>query len=184
MEANAIEKGLLVTADPYSKVIDEADRNTALLFGDAAAATLLSRNPTFVAGPFDFGTRGEDSDALHVDPSRKLRMNGRAVFNFSAQEVPRSIARTLEARKLTIQDVDLIILHQGSRFIVETIARRLGVGNKAPFYSGEFGNTVSSSIPIGLATLPVASMKRILVSGFGVGLSWATTILERTHRAC
>ena len=180
MEANCLRRGLLLTADPYSKVIDPADRDTAMLFGDAATATLLTDEPTFAIGRFDIGTDGTQSGALKVTPERKLHMNGRAVFTFCATQVPGSIQRALERNGTTLGEVDVVLLHQGSRYIVDTVAGRLGVCKKAPFLAADYGNTVSSSIPIMLARDVRPEHRRIVISGFGVGLCWATTVLTRT----
>lgn len=181
MESNDIVSGILVTADPYSKVLRDDDRDTALLFGDAAAATLLSRDRRWRIGNFDFGTAGELSHALEVDSQNTLRMKGRAVFSFSATEVPGSIRRALQLNTLEIEDLDKIVLHQGSRFLVETIAKRIGAEDKTPFFASDIGNTVSSSVPIILAENLEASDHRVLISGFGVGLAWATTVIERVR---
>lgn len=177
--ANDLRVGLLVTADPYSKVIDPADKNTVLLFGDAATATLLSDRPVWRLGKFDFVTDGTLSAALHVGDDRKLHMNGRAVFNFCATQVPASIKRTLDRNDLTLEGIDRIVLHQGSKYIVDTVAGRLGVPEKAGFYAADCGNTVSSSIPMILAEGLRPADRRIVISGFGVGLALATTLLER-----
>lgn len=179
MTTNSMRRGLLFTADPYSKVIDDSDRDTALLFGDAATATLMSDKPIWRLGQFDFGTRGDLHDALMVNGGGKLSMKGRTVFTFSATSVPPSISRTLERNRLALADIDRIILHQGSKFIVDTIGHRIAASEKTRFYAADYGNTVSSSIPIILAQDLSDADHRVLISGFGVGLSWATTILER-----
>lgn len=179
MADNGLKCGVLVTADPYSKVIASSDRDTAMLFGDAATATLLAPDATWRIGRFDFGTLGKGRGALEVRPNRHLHMNGRAVFEFSATHVPASIQRALQRNGATIADIDRVILHQGSRFIVDTVARRLGAADRTPFVAGDYGNTVSSSIPLALSNAVLATDKRVLVAGFGVGLSYATTVLER-----
>lgn len=182
MSSNGMKKGLLVTADPYSKIIDPTDRDTALLFGDAASVTLLSDAPVWRLGRFAFGTRGKLHDALQVGSGRKLAMNGRAVFNFSAMEVPGGIKETLSRNDLTIDQIDRVVLHQGSKYIVDTIGKRIGVPEKTQFYAREYGNAVSSSIPIILANHLAADDRRVLIAGFGVGLSWATTVLEKSDQ--
>jgi 3-oxoacyl-[acyl-carrier-protein] synthase III len=179
MEANGMTRGLLVTADPYSKIVDDSDRNTTMLFGDGATATLITDEPIWSIGKMDFGTQGDLQNALEVTPERILFMNGRAVFNFCAQGVPKSIQRTLDKNNLSLDEIDLLALHQGSKFIVDTIGRRLGVAEKTPFLAADYGNTVSSSIPIILADNVPKTAKSVLISGFGVGLSCATTVLQR-----
>ncbi|MBT4434791.1 ketoacyl-ACP synthase III, partial [bacterium] len=85
----------------------------------------------------------------------------------------------LSKANLTINEVDLVILHQGSKFIVETLAKRLKSQDKTPFYSENIGNTISSSIPILLSKLEGEVEKSIILSGFGVGLSWASCLLTK-----
>jgi 3-oxoacyl-[acyl-carrier-protein] synthase-3 len=110
-------------------------------------------------------------------------MNGRAVFNFTAMHIPNDIRLAAQKNDLTLDDIDLFLLHQGSRYIVETIGTRLALpSDKVPFGSSEYGNTVSSSIPILLADqLAKPSMRTILLSGFGLGFSWASTVLRRSE---
>lgn len=180
MEANGLKKGLLFTADPYSKVLDPEDRNTSLLFGDAATVTLLSEQGAWMPESFAFGTRGSGGQNLQKKDGI-LEMNGRAVFNFSATVVPEQIKGLMEREGLSISDIDLFFLHQGSRFIVDTLRDRLGVpADRVPMKLIGQGNTVSSSIPLMLQDhLGEEQHKRFLLSGFGVGLSWATCVLRR-----
>ena len=179
MEQNDMTSGLLVTSDPYSKVVDDSDRNTSLLFGDGAAATLITDSPVWQAGRYVFATAGKHRQALHVNEDRTLVMNGRTVFTFSATAVPPAITKTLEANDISQDDVDCFLLHQGSKYIVDTIAKRLGVTDRTAFYAGAYGNTVSSSLPILLADVVPDEVETILISGFGVGLSLGCTVLRR-----
>ena len=89
------------------------------------------------------------------------------------------MARTLEANGLAIGDIDLAILHPGSKYIVDTVAKRIGTDKVARGVE-TYGNTVSSSIPLLLENVAATEARTVLVSGFGVGLGWATTILRRT----
>lgn len=114
MAANGMSKGVLFTADPYSKIIDPDDKNTSLLFGDAATITLLGNNPIFMAGHFAFGTRGSEYAAIQRVGDH-LKMNGRAVFNFSATMVPQQIKQVLKMSNNNIEDIDLFLLHQASK---------------------------------------------------------------------
>lgn len=180
MHAMGYASGLLFTADPYSKIIDNKDHNTALLFGDAASVTLIGTDPIFTTGRFTFGTQGKQHSSL-ICRDGVLHMNGRAVFNFTASIVPQNILDTLELNELSIEDIDRFLLHQGSKYILDFIRDRLRIPHeKAPFLSQDYGNTVSSSIPLLLEScLHDASCRRILISGFGVGLSWSSTVLFR-----
>jgi 3-oxoacyl-[acyl-carrier-protein] synthase-3 len=180
MEANGLRQGLVFTADPYSKILDPADKNTVLLFGDAATVSLLRADGAWVPKRFLFATRGKDGSALRNQGGR-LQMNGRAVFNFSATEVPTQVKALLEAEGVDAKDVDLFLFHQGSRYILDTLQRRLGLpADRVPCNLSKQGNTVSSSIPLLFEPyVEDSKVRRVLISGFGVGLSWASCLLER-----
>ena len=180
MEASGFKKGLLFTADPYSDIINPEDKNTALIFGDGATVSLLeSDQPGLVSLGYDFGSKGAGYKNLINDG--QLYMNGRMVFNFTAATVPKSINKLLEKLSIDKENVEKWYLHQGSKYIVDTFTTRLGlVSEIVVFGMQDFGNTVSSSIPM-LLSQDLPKMKagtKIGLSGFGVGLSWASTILE------
>lgn len=179
MQEMGYSNAVLVTADPYSKIIDQDDRVTSLLFGDGATATLLSHDAVFDIGKPILQTDGNGHDALVKN--EYLSMHGRKVFNFAATNVPSQIANYLDDNELTVDAIDLFLLHQGSAAIVDVIARKVG-GDKSKYILDidATGNTVSSTIPILLEKqLNNIENKKIIISGFGVGLSWATNLLER-----
>ncbi len=180
MEAQGMKTGVLFTADPYSKVMDPKDKKTSTLFGDGAAATLISTQPVWKSGAFEFGSDGTKWDSIVVR-DQTLHMNGRAVFTFSVRMIPDSIRAMLQKNDWTLDQVDRLLLHQGSRHIVNSIADELGVArDKCPFYAENYGNTVSSTIPFMLAEeFHNPDLQTVLVAGFGVGLSWASTLLFR-----
>jgi 3-oxoacyl-[acyl-carrier-protein] synthase III len=178
MENNDIAYGILVTADSYSKLIAPTDRNTSLLFADAASATVLSRAPTWRIGRFVFGTAGRQAEDLMVRNDGKLAMNGREIFNFSATKVPECVRAALAVNGLALESVERIVLHQASRYIVDTIGVRVGAPQKTEFLAAETGNTVSSSIPLAITEFSQVKRGKMVVCGFGVGLSWAATVLS------
>ena len=180
LAGNGLARGVLVTADPYSKIVADDDKNTVLLFGDAATATLLGPAPVYRAGPFSFGTRGAAHEALACREGR-LAMNGREVFNFAATGVAPDVLGLLQRAGIGKDEVDAYLFHQGSRYIVETIRARLGVAQeRVRLGLQDVGNTVSSSIPLLLERELENPQSRILVlSGFGVGLSWASCLCKR-----
>lgn len=179
MTVNDLKKGILLTCDPYSKVINIDDKSTAMLFGDAATATLLGENPIWAIGKAVFGTRGEDWQAIRVGSNGLLSMQGRTVFNFVATVIPENIKKTLQKNSLTIEEIDLFAMHQGSKFIIDILRKRLGVPAKImAFVATEYGNTVSSSIPLILEKV-TPNTRTILISGFGVGLSWGSLVLKK-----
>ncbi|TDU69231.1 3-oxoacyl-[acyl-carrier-protein] synthase-3 [Prosthecobacter fusiformis] len=180
MQANKIQKGLFFTSDPYSAIIDPTDQATCLLFGDAATVSLLEAGaPGWQLTDVIFGTQGKNGAAIN-NRGGKLAMNGRDVFNFALTTVPKQIQSLLTRQELTLEEVDRVVLHQGSRYIVDKLRERMRLPeDKVPLHLTDLGNTVSSAIPLTLeATLQIGSPKRILISGFGVGLSYATGLLD------
>jgi len=131
-------------------------------------------------GNFTYGTIGKNyKDLIYNDG--KLSMNGRAIFNFSAMYIPKDVRNLLEVNKTSLEEIDKFIFHQASKFMVDTLAKRLKLKNEQTVFDiAEYGNTVSSSIPIILEKeMKKKSNKQIVLSGFGVGLSWASTLLIR-----
>ena len=181
MAQAGLNYGVLVTADPYSKIVNRADRVTSLLFGDAATATLVTREAAWTFRKPILETDGSGANSLYVDGHKQLHMNGRHVFNFASQRVPRQIDRFLEREGLVPGDIDVFCLHQGSAAILDAISRRYpNERNRFLKDVRETGNTVSSSIPLLLKKYVLGqSFDRVLISGFGVGLSWATNLIER-----
>ena len=188
MAANGMKRGVLITADAYSKIIDPADRNTALIFGDGASATLLSDNAVYQIGRATFNTDGSRYQALiapgtgtHEHTDNCLSMDGRAIFNFMMGEVPKDTEKCLQLNGLTTGDIDQWIFHQASRYMLQALGQRMGIAPEKLIIDIEkTANTTSSTIPIALGrnALNANSLSRhILLSGFGVGLSWASTVL-------
>ncbi len=187
MENNNLDYGLLITSETYSKIINDNDRNTKALFSDAAAATLISREPYLMPQLFSFGTDGSGYESLILRPAADqetgfLHMDGRGIFSFVAAVIPEDIKKSMKMNHVCLEDIDYFVFHQASKFMLDTLAKKLGITNESKVINSldRFGNTVSSSIPIAINTIfDECKNKRlkILISGFGVGLSWASTVL-------
>jgi 3-oxoacyl-[acyl-carrier-protein] synthase-3 len=170
-------KVLLVTAETYSKFIHPQDRSVRTIFGDAAAASLVSAADEAAPclGPFEFGTDGAGAKNLIVptggmrrartpesaaaveepDGSRRspdnLYMNGAELFSFTLRAVPECVDRLLAKSGRRIEDVDLFVFHQANRFMLEHLRRKLRIPAERFCLALEScGNTVSSTIPIAL----------------------------------
>ena len=194
---------LLITAETYSKYIDPTDRSLRTIFGDAGAATLIEAvdHPTLSA--FQYGTDGEGADTLLVTeggarPARyahkprhrkrwpsKLYMDGPSLIGFTVAQVPKLIDDILESAGMTHDQVDLFLLHQATKKMLEQLHVRLGMDERRmPLLLEDCGNTVSSTLPILIDHLRnrgtlQAGMTSMLI-GFGVGWSWAGCIWEET----
>jgi 3-oxoacyl-[acyl-carrier-protein] synthase III len=189
MKTHGFSNSILITVDAYSKIINKNDRNTKCLFSDAAAAILVSNNGSVLSGEYNFGTDGDYFDrlivpnfsSLKVDKKPYLYMDGRAIFNFTVSTIPSEINKICIKNGIKKNNINYFVLHQASRFVIQSIAKKTGEDpDKFVDYLHKFGNTVSSSIPIALKELLLNDNEvgtNILIAGFGVGLSWASTIL-------
>ncbi|HEY3696244.1 ketoacyl-ACP synthase III [Phenylobacterium sp.] len=207
IETGAASRVLLLTADTYSRYIHPGDKSVRTLFGDGAAATLIvaAEADHAMIGPFVFGTDGRGGPNLIVptggarrarsadtaeettDDSGNVRtpddlyMNGAAIVGFTLKAVPEAIGRLLAEAKLTLEDIDLFVFHQASAFILERLRRKVGIPPERFVVAFEdWGNTVSSTIPIALERQvgqPSGTRLAMLV-GFGVGYSWAAACVR------
>lgn len=196
---------LLLTAETYNKYLHPADKSNRAIFGDGAAACLISTEGLAEIGNFSLGTDGRGADNLivktgasrqkaptglhtedeegHVWHDDYLYMNGSNIFNFTLDIVPSMILDILEKNALTRDQIDYFIFHQANKFMLDTI-RKFCVLPKDKFYinlSGT-GNTVSSTVLIGIKDCldhhVIRQGYKVMISGFGVGLSWGGTILN------
>ncbi|MBS0524221.1 MAG: ketoacyl-ACP synthase III [Proteobacteria bacterium] len=204
IETGQADRVLLLTADTYSKFIHPDDRSVRTIFGDAGAAALVERVPANDApaiGPFRYGTNGAGAHDLIV-PGSGLRartgasranggphgpdwlyMNGPAVFSFTLSVVPKLVQDLLGASALTAEDVDMIVPHQANAYMLEALRKRLNTPRERFFVDvRDVGNTVSATIPIALISAVSKGLirpgHRLMLLGFGVGLSWAGTMLR------
>jgi len=200
-----VRRVLLITAETYSKYIDPTDRSLRTIFGDAGAATLIEavERPTLSA--FRYGTDGQGADTLIVSeggarpvaeairprhrkrwPSR-LYMDGPSLIGFTVEQVPKLIDQILEAAGMSREDVDLYLLHQATKKMLEHLHQRLGMDTaRMPLLLEDCGNTVSSTLPILIDELRRKGTLRpgakSMLIGFGVGWSWAGCLWEETYR--
>jgi 3-oxoacyl-[acyl-carrier-protein] synthase-3 len=207
LEVGMVKTVLLCNADAVTTVLNQKDRSLTPLHGDAAAVSVLTRSEG--AGGFDgflMGTDGQRSREIlipasgmrlprseatkqeHQDESGSVRnqeqlcMNGPAVFHFSVDKIPSAMKSYLAEQNLTIDDVDLVLLHQANKTMVDLIYRALDVPKEKRFYFiEEVGNLAGASTPVLLAeawrTGRIQAGQRILMASFGNGLSWGVTSL-------
>jgi 3-oxoacyl-[acyl-carrier-protein] synthase-3 len=178
-------------ADQYSKAIDYKDKNTASIFGDAASSAFLTTCDNNY-GVIDcvFGTDGSNADKLIVYNSgvdknagkaNFLFMDGREIFKFSITIVPQSVNDILCRNNLSVKNIKYFIFHQANKYMLEEIQKKLDITDSQMVVDMEdFGNTVSSTIPIAFKNLSTKNKlckgDLIIFSGFGVGLSWGTIL--------
>lgn len=174
---------LVIGAEKLSGILDFSDRNTCVLFGDGAGAALvkLDANAPWAAV---FGTRGDEA-ILHgggkEDPY--LAMDGRAVFRFAVETVPRCVSAVLKKAGLSPESVDHIVCHQANHRIIQSVAKKLGQ-DPGKFYENmqRYGNTSAASIPMALDEMRRQEIIRpgqtVLCTGFGAGLTWGGALMR------
>jgi len=198
---------LLITSETYTKYVHPMDKSVRIIFGDGAAATLVSAADTDGIGRFVLGTDGRGYDRLIV-PSGGLRvcrstetaleatddsgntrsrdhlfMDGAEIVNFTISTVPRLVDEALEKNGVSKAEIDLFVFHQAGKFVLDVLCKKCGI-SPAKFYMNfaDCGNTVSASIPIALArAVEAGALKRgmtVMLVGFGVGLSWGAVVLR------
>ena len=184
---------LLITAETYSKYLDPEDKGNRSIFGDGAAAVLISSCEEEHFGKFVLGTDGRGCRNLIVknggarhrtdgSPDDKLYMNGPEIFNFTIEVVPRLVSQVLSENNMTFDQIDHFVFHQANKYMLSYLGMKIGIPeNKFHIDMEDTGNTVSASIPILLEKLQKKGVlhrgDRILVAGFGVGYSYGIGVV-------
>ncbi|NCD09790.1 MAG: ketoacyl-ACP synthase III [Negativicutes bacterium] len=192
----AAQTVLLLTAETYSKYMHMDDKVNRTIFGDAATATIIEISDSGSIGEFVFGTDGTGFDKLIIrnggarnpiitweDPGAWLYMDGPEIFNFTIATVPSMFKEVVRRNGEIVESLDYVIFHQANALMLNFL-RKASEIPKEKFYLNmrETGNTVSNTIPIALANCVkqshVMSGNKVVLLGFGVGLSWAGTVIE------
>lgn len=200
LQSNLSKKVLLITADTYSKVINQNDKTSYLLFSDAASCTILEKPSNML--PFTFGTDGSNYKSIIypmsgsnkkisnknfssclTNPNGCFEMDGYSVYLFTIGVIVDKIKAFMEENNLKINDIDLFVFHQASLFVLQTIQKKLTIpDHKMLIDIEDTGNTSSSSIPIALKHAEKKGILNkndtVLLFGFGIGLSWSGTVLK------
>lgn len=208
VSSGVTHKALVINADALTSVLHPMDRGLVPLHGDGAVASLVEP----VVGPggfrgFMLGTDGSGYRHLMIPASgariprteatrreiqdesgiirtqETLYMNGPAIFHFSVYKIPEVIRQALDQFQLTVDDLDLVLLHQANKTMIDHIYRSLKVPPEKRFYFMEnVGNVSGASTPMVLAEAwrqgLIRPGTRTLLAAFGVGLSWGVTVIE------
>jgi len=212
LAAGNLRKGLLLVGDTPSKTVSPLDRSAATLFGDAGAVAALEFAPGRVMH-VDSGTDGSGYAAIIIPDGGQrnpvgpqslepaiidegitrnrcqLILDGVEIFNFSLREVPKTVRNVLAAAGKDVVDVDAFVFHQANQFMNDLIRKKLKLpAEKVPSTLRDYGNTSSASIPL---TIVAELRERIstqpmtlVLSGFGVGLSWSSVYVETDGVVC
>jgi 3-oxoacyl-(acyl-carrier-protein) synthase III len=197
-DAARYRHALVIGTDAFSKILNWDDRRTCVYFGDGAGAVLLSRTESDERIHFRLGSDGRGRHCIEVPGGgtrlpistevvdkrlNKFYMDGPKVWDFAVGMVPRTIRSLLAERKMAPADLDLIILHQSNLRMIEAIMQELGLPMDRTSTTVEtLGNTAAASIPLTLqkawASGQLRPGARVMLCGFGGGLSWGAALLE------
>lgn len=196
---------LLLTAETYTKYLHPEDKSNRTIFGDGAAACLISTEGLAEIGEFSLGTDGSGAEHLiletgaarHKTPLHRettdeneqvrrsdyLYMNGSAIFNFTLEAVPALLQDVLEKNGEEKGSITYYVMHQANRYMLDTIRKVCGLPKDKLYINlKSTGNTVSSTILIALSQClenhTIHSGMNVVIAGFGVGLSWGATVLK------
>lgn len=201
IESGIAQNVLVVGAEALSKITDQTDRRTCVLFGDAAAgALLIAEDEDKITGFLGFelgadgaggpdlvvpagGSRMPAQDGPFAPGESCIQMNGREVFKFASRVMVESCTRLLDALEIPVADIDLLVAHQANQRIIDHAIDRLGIPPDRVFNNLElYGNTSSASIPLAMLEArdagQLSSGDLVLLVGFGAGLTWGSTILR------
>lgn len=213
MASGAIQKGLFIVGDVSTQSTSYRDKSTYPLFGDAATATAMEYLPGSADMHFNLQTDGAGYKAIII-PDGGIRnlaspesfenekfdegiernkyhiaLDGMEVFNFSLREVAPNIRELAKFSGTGLEEIDYFVMHQANRIMNESIRKKLKIDPaRYPYSMVEFGNTSSASIPLTMVdkiSRELSDQKlKLLLSGFGVGLSWGSVILETENVFC
>lgn len=201
-----IRKALILDGETRSKVYGPRDRRSAFIFGDGGVAALVERDEKFGETTLSLNSDGSRADLImikaggyrHMSTPETLKervvdeygnmrsdeqgyMKGGDVFNFVIREIPRDIKRTIAEAGVTVGEIDYFCFHQANNFINSYIAKKMKLDlERIPHTIEKYGNTSSVSVPLTIVSElkgKLEGRKRLMMSAFGVGMTWATGIV-------
>ena len=205
IQSGTAKRILLLTAETYSKFIDDDDRSLRTIFGDGAAATLLDASDQQSLWGFKFGSDGSGGDMLlvgdggarpvedSIQPRHRKRwksrlyMDGPSLINFTVEAIPRLVEQILSANGLKDDDIGYYLMHQATWKMLDQLRTRMEVEpERLPIELAKIGNTVSCTIPILIHQMRQKESwnqeSNNMLVGFGVGLSWAGCLWKDLYR--
>jgi len=184
IEAGRADSVLLIGADVLTRYVDPDDKRTAALFGDGAGAVLMTAAEEGRTGPVVLHADGTMPDLIRAPyPEPTIRMRGHETFKHAVARIAEVTVEAMSAAGVEADEIDLFVYHQANRRITRAVGERLALpAERVVDCIDRYGNTSAASIPIALAEAEADGRltpgARILVAGFGAGLTWGGTVLE------
>lgn len=203
---DGVNRVLLLVGETFSKIVSPQDKVNAPLYGDAGTATLIE-NGDYGTSYFSLNSDGSGKDAIivpagcyrqpstpenlqakemedgNIRSAHQIYMDGMEVFNFTMRVVPKDIKSVMGFAGVTLDQIDYVIFHQANKFMTDFFAKKLKCpAEKVPYSLDKYGNVSAPTIPLTIASelagiLPNAE-KKLILSGFGGGLSWASAVMD------
>lgn len=175
---------LVIGTDTLSRITDQTDRNTAILFADGSGAVVLEamEGPGQLLG-WDIDADGSAEGALYADVGGYIHMDGKEVFRRAVKIMADSARKSLAAAGVGVDDIDIVIPHQANIRIIDASCRRLGIPvEKTSIVLDRTGNTSSASVPLALVealdTGRINNGDLVLLVGFGAGMTAASAVVR------
>ncbi|MGP1569813.1 MAG: beta-ketoacyl-ACP synthase 3 [Eubacteriales bacterium] len=176
------ERILLIGSEKIHPLMDMKDRNTCVLFGDAAGALLLEKDET---GIF-YHTEGLEANREILECARfnpAIKMSGQEVYRFAVSKIPECAYELLEKTEKTIEDVDMFVFHQANLRIIDSAARKLKIPKEKNFVNVQkYGNTSAASVAVAMSECLekglIKNGNKIVAVGFGAGLSYGGVLMS------
>jgi 3-oxoacyl-[acyl-carrier-protein] synthase-3 len=181
--AMGMQRVLLIGAETLSRITDQDDRNTAILFGDGGGAVVLEASDDGQLLSFDLGSDGSARKLLDAPIGGYMQMNGKEVFRKAVTVMVDSARASMDAAGVTADDIALVVPHQANIRIIEAACQRLDIPfERTASVLQATGNTSSASIPLALVdAIERGQVHRgdlLLLVGFGAGMSWASAVIR------
>lgn len=203
-QMDCVKRVLLLDGETFSKIVNRRDKVDWPLYGDGATATLIEKGD-FGESIFMLNSDGSGANTVMISDAMRnpitknsleekeiennnflnglqVYMDGMDVFNFAMRVVPKSVKDILKSCNLNIEDINWLVFHQANKFMTDFFVKYLKFpAEKVPYCIHKYGNTSSTSVPLTIVSELKGSIKKrdkIVMSGFGAGLSWGTVLLN------
>ena len=175
-------QALVIGVDQGSRLFSPADRSTAVFFGDAAGAMVLGADGPGQVLASELHSRGTAAP-LHVPVNGHMTMDGKAIWDFATEVLPRTVRSLCATANVSVHDVQLLVPHQANLNIIKSSAEKLGIPmDRVAVNVDRLGNTVAASIPTALHSALSRQMARsgdlVAMVGFGAGLAWGGQLIQ------
>lgn len=189
MKASSLKKGLLLVGDTITQMLSPEDKSTVPIFSDAGSATALEIESSAPNMIFNLQSNGVGYDTIIKEHGDFLKMKGMEVFSFGLKEVVPNLKKLISHFNIDTDAIDFYIFHQANLLLNEAIRRKLKLeAHKVPYSLQEYGNTSCATIPLTIVSQLQKEITTqnltLAMSGFGVGLSWGSCIVQFSNIVC